>query len=85
MIAAPARALLEVPRTLLDLNRSILTLIDEGRMPRKLRPNQTARELRYEYLHATPAERLRSGIELSHLGLALAAQARARKDGKGGA
>lgn len=28
LIAAPARALIEVPRTLLDLNRSILSLID---------------------------------------------------------
>ena len=35
MIAAPARALLEVPRTLLDLNRSILTLIDALTMARE--------------------------------------------------
>jgi ABC-type transporter Mla subunit MlaD len=35
VIAAPARALLEVPRTLLDLNRSILTLIDALTMARE--------------------------------------------------
>jgi ABC-type transporter Mla subunit MlaD len=35
LIAAPARALLEVPRTLLDLNRSILTLIDALTMARE--------------------------------------------------
>lgn len=45
-----------------------------GRLPRKLRPNQSARELRYEYLHTTPAERLRQGIELSELAAGLAAR-----------
>jgi hypothetical protein len=35
MIAAPARALIGVPRTLLDLNRSILSLIDAVTMARE--------------------------------------------------
>jgi hypothetical protein len=66
------------------LARALRILADEGRMPRKLRPNQSARELRYEYLHTTPAERLRAAIELSHAGSALAANARARKAAKAG-
>ena len=45
-----------------------------GRLPRKLRPNQSARELRFEYLHTTPAERLRQGIELSELAARLASR-----------
>lgn len=61
------------------LAKAVKTLTDEGRMPRKLRPNQPARELRYEYLHTTPAQRLRTAIELSHTGSALTAKARARK------
>jgi excisionase family DNA binding protein len=47
-----------------------------GRLPRKLRPNQSARELRHEYLHTTPAERLRQGIELSEFAVSLAARGR---------
>jgi excisionase family DNA binding protein len=46
----------------------------EGRLPRKLRPNQSARELRHEYLHTSPAERLRQGVELSELATSLAAR-----------
>jgi hypothetical protein len=64
------------------LGKAIRVLTDERRMPRKLRPNQTARELRHEYLHTTPAQRLRTGIELSHTGSALAARALERKQGK---
>ena len=59
------------------LSAAIHRLNAEGRMPHRLRPNQPARELRHEYLHTTPAERLRSGIELSQVGLALATKARA--------
>lgn len=44
----------------------------EGRLPRKLRPNQSARELRHEYLHTTPEERLRTGVALSEVGTRLA-------------
>lgn len=60
------------------LSAAIHRLNAERRMPRRLRPNQPARELRREYLQTTPADRLRSGIELSQVGLALAATARAR-------
>ena len=60
------------------LSAAIQTLVDQGRMPRRLRPNQPAHELRHEYLHTTPADRMRSGIELSQVGLALAGKARAR-------
>jgi excisionase family DNA binding protein len=44
----------------------------EGRLPRKLRPNQSALELRHEYLHTTPDERLRTGVALSELAARLA-------------
>ncbi len=46
----------------------------EGRLPRKLRPNQSARELRQEYLQTLPAERLRQGVELSEFATSLAAR-----------
>jgi len=49
-------------------------LADEGRLPRKFRPNQSAAELRHEYLQTTPAERLRLGVELSELAARLAAR-----------
>lgn len=64
------------------LSKALRTLSDHGRMPRKLRPNQSARELRHEYLQMTPAERLQTGIELSHTSGALAAGAQARKTAK---
>ncbi len=64
------------------LAKAVQNLAKAGRMPRKLRPNQSARELRHEYLQTTPAERLRAGIELSQTGSALAADARARKNRK---
>jgi DNA-binding transcriptional MerR regulator len=49
----------------------------EARLPRKLRPNQPAAELRNEYLHTTPAERLRAAAELSELASVLAGRAKA--------
>lgn len=61
------------------LAKAIEALEGAGRLRRKLRPNQPARELRYEFLHTSAAERLRSGIELTHTAHALAAHARARK------
>ena len=48
------------------LGKAVKALVDEGRMPRKLRPNQSARELRSEYLHTSPEERLRAAAELSY-------------------
>jgi hypothetical protein len=49
----------------------------EERMPRKLRPNQSAAELRHEYLRTTPAERLRAAVALGELASALAGRAKA--------
>lgn len=60
------------------LARAIDTLTEQGRLRRRLRPNQSAAELRREFLHSTPETRLRQGIELSELGAALGAAARAR-------
>ena len=59
------------------LAQALRTLRAEGRLPRKLRPNQSAAELRHEYLHTTPAERLRAAAELSELAAALAGRAKA--------
>jgi hypothetical protein len=64
------------------LSKAISSLAARRQLPQRLRPNQSARELRYEFLHSTPAGRMRQGIELSHLGAALAANARVR--GKAG-
>jgi DNA-directed RNA polymerase specialized sigma subunit len=60
------------------LARAIASLEERERLPRRLRPNQSAQELRYEFLHSTPAGRLQQAVELSHVGAALAANARAR-------
>lgn len=59
------------------LAEALRTLRAEGHLPRKLRPNQSAAELRHEYLHTTPAERLRAAAELSELASALAGRAKA--------
>lgn len=59
------------------LAEALRTLQAEGRLPRKLRPNQSAAELRHEYLHTTPAERLRAATELAELASALAGRAKA--------
>jgi hypothetical protein len=64
------------------LAKAISSLAAGGRLPRRLRPNQSAGELRYEFVHSTPAGRLRQAIELSHVGAALAASARARSEAK---
>ena len=58
------------------LAEALRTLRADGRLPRKLRPNQSAAELRHEYLHTTPAERLRMAVELSELADALAGRAK---------
>jgi hypothetical protein len=66
------------------LSKAIASLTERGRLPRRLRPNQSAHELRYEFLHSTPAGRLRQAVELSHVGAALAANARARRSAMAG-
>jgi excisionase family DNA binding protein len=59
------------------LAQALRRLNAEARLPRKLRPNQSAAELRQEYLSTTPAERLRAAAELSELAGALAGRAKA--------
>jgi len=61
------------------LASALRTVANDGRVSRRLRPNQSARELRREYLDTTSAQRLRTAIELSHTASALAASARACK------
>jgi DNA-binding transcriptional MerR regulator len=59
---------------------SLRELERTSRLPRKLRPNQTARELRREFLATTPQGRLRDVAALSQTAVALAAAgAEARK------
>lgn len=64
------------------LARAIASLDERERLPRRLRPNHSAQELRYEFLHSTPAGRLQQAVELSQVGAALAANARARRQAK---
>jgi hypothetical protein len=75
LLASEVEQLQGQPRA---LAKAISSLAARGQLPRRLRPNQSAQELRYEFLHSTPAGRMRQGIELSHVGAALAADARAR-------
>jgi DNA-binding transcriptional MerR regulator len=52
---------------------SLRELERTGRLPRKLRPNRKASELRREFLDTSPQERLRDAAELSRVGVVLAA------------
>jgi DNA-binding transcriptional MerR regulator len=52
---------------------SLRELKRTGRLPRKLRPNQTARELRREFRETTPQGRLRDVAALSQTAVAIAA------------
>lgn len=61
------------------LSQAIASLAERRRLPRRLRPNQTARELRHEFLQSTPEGRLRQAVELSQVGATLEANARARR------
>jgi DNA-binding transcriptional MerR regulator len=59
---------------------SLRELERTGRLPRKLRPNQTARELRRVFLATTPQGRLRDAAALSQTAVVLAtAGAEARR------
>lgn len=66
------------------LAKAIASLEERERLPSRLRPNPSAQELRSEFLHSTPAGRLRQAVELSQVGAALAANARARGEAKAG-
>jgi DNA-binding transcriptional MerR regulator len=76
LLAEEVTRLREQGQTRRLVAHALQQLLDEGRMPRKLRPNQSAAELRYEYLHTTPAERLRSAAELSTVAGTLAGAGR---------
>ncbi len=54
-------------------------LAKRGRPRPKLRPNQSARELRRHYLRTTPRDRLRETADLSRVQTTLAARGAARK------
>jgi DNA-binding transcriptional MerR regulator len=65
------------------LAASLRDLQRTGRLPRKLRPNQTARELRRTFLATTPQERLRDVAELSQTAVVLAARGAAARQRRG--
>lgn len=73
-VAAKVTCLRERGETRGVVATALRNLAREERMPRRLCPNQSARELRYEYLHSTPAERLRTAAALAELGVSLAAR-----------
>lgn len=83
LIAIAAEAeLLREQGELRVLARAIASLDERERLPRRLRPNHSAQELRHEFLHSTPAGRLQQAVELSQVGAELAANARARREAK---
>lgn len=64
------------------MSRAIGLLRKQGRLAPKPRPNQPARELRYEREHSTPEQRVRAAVALSQTAHALAgrgAQARRKE------
>lgn len=60
------------------VSKAIRTLRTDGRLRPRPRPNQPARELRYEHAHSTPAERVRAAVALSQTLHTMAERARAR-------
>lgn len=54
-------------------------LAKDAKPRRRLRPNMPARELRADFLRTSPADRLRTGVELSHVSSILAARGRAAR------
>jgi hypothetical protein len=81
-LVAEVERLKEQGRDQRTLAEAVATLSGAGKLRRRLRPNQSARDLRHEYLRSTPAARLRDGIELSHTSAALAANYRERQKKK---
>ncbi|HZQ16478.1 MAG TPA: hypothetical protein VFA82_06860 [Gaiellaceae bacterium] len=78
LVVAETEALRERGEGQRPAGRAIRRLQADGRLPRKLRPNQSAAELRTEFRRTTPAGRLREAVELSELGARLAS----RRDGE---
>lgn len=75
LVAAEASRLREAGKSH-PVARAVRALNADGRMPRVLRPNASAAELRYDFEHTTPADRLRAGEALSHTAIRLAGRAR---------
>jgi hypothetical protein len=63
------------------LEKAIDALEAKGELRRTLRPNPSAQELRYEFVHSTGESRFRAAVELSHFAAALAAKGRASRQG----
>lgn len=61
------------------VGKAIAALRERGRLRRRPLPNQPARELRYEYTHSTPAQRVRAAVTLTQTAHTMAAHARRRR------
>jgi hypothetical protein len=62
--------------------KALRDLQARGEITRSLSPNQSAQELRYEYLHTTPAQRLRAASVLSRTAHQMAAKAQTRREAR---
>jgi hypothetical protein len=80
-LAEEVTRLREAGRTRAVLAAAFERLAPRGRPRPKLRPNQSARELREHYLQTTPPERLREVAELSRVLTGLAQLGRGEKPG----
>src|SRR2546425_7569188 len=75
-LAGEVAELREAGRTRGLLAAAFRELEHSGHLPRKLRPNESARELRAAYLRTTPGQRLRDVADLSRTVDVLAAAGR---------
>jgi hypothetical protein len=66
VLAEEVTRLREAGQTRALLATAFRELERTGRLPRRLRPNESAHELREDYLNTTPTERLRDVAELSY-------------------
>ena len=82
-LAEEVTRLREAGRTRGLLAAAFERLAETGRPRPKLRPNQSARELRQHYLRTTPRDRLREVAELSRVLTSLAARGAAARQRRG--
>jgi hypothetical protein len=61
--------------------KAMNALQERGRLKPRVRPNQSADELRYEFHHTTPADRVRQAVILSRTAHKMAVRAHARRQG----
>lgn len=62
------------------VGRAVRQLEQRGELKPSVRLNQSARELRHEFVHSTPRQRLRNAVALSSTAHAMAERARTRQE-----